>query len=170
VRTTPIDAVGHPPGVLVIEGTTHGDDVASHDRVRRICQGVGELRVGRQQQQTGAGHVQTTDGDKRFCCIAEHIEYGRSAIGIVASRDHPLRLVKGDRAPLSPSGLCAVNRNRILLGDDKTCGVADDAAGDANAPIRDQLLRFRSRGDAKLGECSVEPSAAHHFTLTGSIC
>jgi len=64
VRAKVIDSFGHSCRVLVVECASDGDDVSSHDRVRRIGQIVGELCVGRQQQQAGASKVQSANRDE----------------------------------------------------------------------------------------------------------
>jgi hypothetical protein len=142
VRPKAVDAFGHPRRVLVVECASHGHDVSSHDRVRRISQVVRQLTVGRQQQEPRTRHVEPSDGDERFRCLAEHIEYGGPALRVAPSGENTFRLVEGNCAPLSHRGLCAVNGDRAVLGDDEVCRIADDAPGDSDSAVRDQSLRF----------------------------
>jgi hypothetical protein len=156
VRAKAIDAGGHTRRLVVVECATHGDDVPSHDRIRRIGQIIRKLGIGRKKQQPCAGHVESPDGDKCFTYLAKNIKHRRSAFRIAPSGNDPSRLVKGNRAPRSRHRFRLINSNSSVFGNDKVPGVAHDASGHSNAALSDQAPRLRSRSDAKLRQCSIE--------------
>ena len=155
------DAPLHLACGSVCHGAAGCDDVAADDGVAGVGEPGRELRVGGEQKQSGARHVETPDRDKRSRLGAEHIEDRLSSFGIFLRRYHSPRLVERDRSPGAIRRGQASDFYARRLGDDQGRRISDNLVGDADAPVSNQLLCLASRSEAEFRQGAIESDSRH---------
>jgi hypothetical protein len=111
----------------------HRHDVYPRNRVGRVREAIGQIRVGREEQEAAARKVQAPDCDKAVRFIAKRVEHGWSTLGIAPCRHHAARLVKKNGSPRPLRLRRVIDRHPQAMGDDKSCWALREAAVDANA-------------------------------------
>jgi hypothetical protein len=126
-----------------------------------------EGAVVREQDQPLGGHVEAPDG-KQPRHARHQVHHGHAPLGVVARRDHALRLVQqeidGRRGGPQP---LAVDPDVVDGGVGLAAQLGHDLPVDRHPPLRDGALRRPARRDAGPGQDLLQP-LLHEAGLYGA--
>ncbi len=166
-RPKTAEASFHGSSRVIRHRSSRGHDVATDHLIARIGQPRGKLRVGRQQQQPGAGQVEASDGDQGPGVRPEDIEHRSPALRIASRGDDPAGFVEREGAPFRRASDGASDGERTRLGNDELRGIRDDCPATVTWP--DRIRRWASRRDARPSLESARSRRTRRGTGSGRI-
>src|SRR6516225_8132316 len=94
----------HRGASVVRDVPTRRHRVPPYDAIGWIGQPLGELCVGREQQESAGRQIETPDSDEPGTLVTQHVEDGATPLRIGTRRDSATRLVEGDCPPVAFAG------------------------------------------------------------------